>query len=70
MSLILNPQFTSLHMLIDAFKKVESKSSFPWPFSMPTQQCHDNTTGCDSRFRSNTTLANAELVHSGDTECA
>ena len=26
---------------------------------MPTQQCHDNTIGCDSRFRSNITLADA-----------
>ena len=26
---------------------------------MPTQQCHDNTIGCDSRFRSNLILADA-----------
>ena len=26
---------------------------------MPTQQCHDNAIGCDSRFLSNTTLADA-----------
>jgi hypothetical protein len=26
---------------------------------MPTQQCYDNTIGCDSRFRSNLTLADA-----------
>ena len=26
---------------------------------MRTQQCHDNTIGCDSRFRSNLTLADA-----------
>ena len=25
---------------------------------MPNQQCHDNTIGCDSRFRNNLTLAN------------
>ena len=43
----------------EPIKKLESKSSFPRPFSMPTQQCHDNTIGCDSRFRSNITLADA-----------
>ena len=42
----------------EPIKKLESKS-FPRPFSMPTQQCHDNTIGCDSRFRSNLTLADA-----------
>ena len=42
----------------EPIKKLESKS-FPRPFSMPTQQCHDNTIGCDSRFRSNITLADA-----------
>ena len=26
---------------------------------MPTQQCHDNTIGCDSRFRSNLTRADS-----------
>ena len=35
----------------EPIKKLESKS-FPRPlsqaFSMPTQQCHDNTIGCDS----------------------
>ena len=40
----------------EPIKKLESKS-FPRPFSMPTQQCHDNTIGCDSRFRSNLTFA-------------
>ena len=46
----------------EPIKKLEPKS-FPRPFSqafsMPTQQCHDNTIGCDSRFRSNITLADA-----------
>ena len=44
----------------EPIKKLQSKS-FPRPFSMRTQQCHDNTIGCDSRFRSNLTLANANL---------
>ena len=42
----------------EPIKKLQSKS-FPRPFSMRTQQCHDNTIGCDSRFRSNLTLADA-----------
>ena len=44
--------------LMSQSKKLESKS-FPRPFSMPTQKWHDNTIGCDSRFRSNLTLADA-----------
>ena len=40
----------------ERIKKLETKS-FPSPFSMPTQQCYDNTIGCDSRFRSNITFA-------------
>ena len=43
----------------ERIKELESKSSFPRPFSMPTQQCHDNTIGYDSRFRGNITLADA-----------
>ena len=46
----------------EPIKKLESKS-FPRPFSqafsMPTQQCHDNTIVCDSRLRSNISLADA-----------
>jgi hypothetical protein len=42
----------------EPIKKLQSKS-FPRPFSMPTQRCHDNTIGCDSRFRSNLTLADS-----------
>ena len=44
----------------EPLKKLQSKS-FPRPFSMRTQQCHDNTIGCDSRFCSNLTLAKAGL---------
>ena len=43
----------------EPIKKLESKSSFPRLFSMPTQQRHDNTIGCDPRFCSNVTLADA-----------
>ena len=42
----------------EPIKKLESKS-FSRLFSMPTQRCHDNTIGCDSRVRSNITLADA-----------
>ena len=42
----------------EPIKKLESKS-FPRPFSMPTQRCHVNTIGCDSRFRSSLTLADS-----------
>ena len=42
----------------EPIKKLQSRS-FPLPFSTPTQQCHDNTIGCDSRFRSNLILVDA-----------